>query len=222
MIYDIDIPDNLMQGDILRNLPKISVDSLEISEEELAENTNFWNQLSASVDFKHKIWNATVSPTYVCGIILSQTCDLRKDKLILIAEIRNPRINFSPNKNKKYHQIQNILKTETRQHYLPKDIRVDELKQVKIIDFTSLFFIPFNFIYENIKRLFVARIIDDAHNVLKEKISRFFTRLEYDEPIFLDDDEVETWREEAEVSDEEYLRMKKILDTMPSRKTTRK
>ena len=59
-----------------------------------------------------------------------------------------------------------------------------------ILDFKTLFLIPYEFLNENIKEYFIARLKSSARNVLCEKISRFFTRYAFEDVMFLNNDEI--------------------------------
>ncbi|MEX2757179.1 MAG: hypothetical protein Q6365_017520 [Candidatus Sigynarchaeota archaeon] len=94
-----------------------------------------------------------------------------------------------------------------------------ELEEPRIIDFKSLFMVPYDSLKKNLKTFFVARLIPDARVVLQEKITRFFTRLAYDESIFLTDAELDGWKQAEGISETDFKETKKMLYNMPSRKS---
>lgn len=182
LIYVKESGNKLEQGDILTHLPKINYNQIENWD---AYFTSF------SLDsIPEKPIKFEILPTPTSGVILSQTCDLKSGFHVLFAEIR-PR-NISTNKmDKKIHEIRKIIRDETRSYYLPIDESIDLLKTINIIDFKSLFIVPFDKIMNNnVANFFVARLMSPAQKVLQDKISRFFTRLAFDDFIFLNDDEI--------------------------------
>ena len=78
-----------------------------------------------------------------------------------------------------------------------------------MLDFKSLFFIPFEFFQDNIQNFFVGRLKSNALKVLIEKISRFFTRLAYEDVMFLSGDERSHYLNE--LSEEERITAEKTI-----------
>ncbi|HME50896.1 MAG TPA: hypothetical protein VKM55_01640 [Candidatus Lokiarchaeia archaeon] len=220
MIYDIKVPTSFEQGDICHNLPKISIDHPQISnDEDIIQGLDFWEKFVTLQD-KNIIsqWQVNITPIITTGIILSQSCDLRNKSLILFAEIRNFNQNFSKNLPERYNQIRRMLRNETRTHYLPMCKKIEEFKEPKVIDFKSLFLVPYNLLVKKIDFFFIARLIPEARVVLQEKIARFFTRLAYDEQIFLTDKELDGWKISEKISEKEFEETKSRLKGLAIRK----
>ena len=206
MIYLKEIPRSLEQGDICNNLPKIS--PLQINFGNIKE---FWieniKQAESSIPTKPIILET--QPSLACGVILTQSCDIRPGSAILFAELRERKEDpFSPKPKGRMNQITKILHTETRFHYFPIDNSIEILKTQKVLDFMTLFIIPYDFLHDNIKNFFVARLISDAQQVLREKISRFFTRLAFDDIMFLTNDEIGKYIEKYK------LNLDEVKDTL--------
>ena len=220
MIYDDSVPATLEQGDICHNLPKISVDqAFSFKTDDDFSGSSFWDDfLKNRVSLADSPWQLTIIPIITSGVVLSQSCDLRPGNTILFAEIRNNPDQLSQKVRARYRQIHKILRNETRLHYLPASKHIEELSEPKIIDFKSLFQVPYDVLTKNLKEFFVARIISEARVVLQEKIARFFTRLAYDEPIFLTDDELEGWKEEEDIKNDEFEEMVSKLKQFDVRK----
>ena len=220
MIYDINVPTSLEHGDICHNLPKFSIDHPQISnDEELIQGLDFWDKFLTLQD-KNIIsqWQVNIIPIITTGIILSQSCDIKDESFILFAEVRNNGQIFSQKLPERYNQIRKILRNDTRLHYLPMCKKIEDLKEPKIIDLKSLFLVPYNLLVKKIDFFFVARLIPEARVVLQEKITRFFTRLAYDEPIFLSDKELDGWKITEKISENEFEETKSRLKSLSLRK----
>ena len=188
MIYLKDIPKSLEQGDICWNLPKISPAQINFS---LIKG--FWikNIKQAESGIPREPITLEIQPSLSCGVILTQSCDIRSGSVILFAELREKEEDpFSPKLKGRLNQITKILHTDTRFHYFPIDNSIEILKVQKVLDFMTLFLIPYDFLKDDIKNFFIARLISDAQKVLCEKISRFFTRLAFDDIMFLTNEEI--------------------------------
>ncbi|MHA1791030.1 MAG: hypothetical protein ACTSVI_00205 [Promethearchaeota archaeon] len=188
MIYSKNIPKTLNQGDILENIPKITPNQINFD-----QINDYWRRSSNSNELP-RAGTFQVKPILSNGVILSQTCDLRPGFSILFGEIVEiPNNVLSSNVKKRIKTIRKIIRDDTRYHYFPSDSEITFFKKPKMLSFKSLFFIPFDFFQGNIQDYFVARLKDHALKVLKEKISRFFTRLAYEDVMFLSGDEISTY-----------------------------
>jgi len=211
MIYLKQVPDALKQGDILQNLPKITPN--QINFEEVKEN---WLNSILS-DELPKIANYIVRPLLTNGVILSQSCDIRSGASILFAELKNlPTNKLSPKDiGKRINGIKKIIRDESRTHYFPPSDDVDLFKESKLLDFKSLFLLPFEFFEENIENYFVARLISEAQKVLCEKVSRFFTRYAFEDIIFLTPNEIAVYLDS--IPDEDKKIAKQTLEKIGNR-----
>jgi hypothetical protein len=204
MIYNTEIPNNLEQGDIYRNLPKITpiqLNFLEIKE--------IWLKYSKEFDEKgvpSDLISLKVQPTIANGVIISQSCDIRPNNSILFGELKESKDKFSDNVIKRINQIKKILYDETKNHYFPFNLSIEILKTPKILDFSSFFLIPYEFLKDNIKNYFVARLNPEARIVFCEKISRFFTRLAFERAIYYNDLELREYLKELSPEELELIR----------------
>jgi Txe/YoeB family toxin of Txe-Axe toxin-antitoxin module len=205
MIYNTKIPINLEQGDIYRNLPKITPIQLNF-----LEIKDIW--LKYSKEFEEKevpsdLITLKVQPIRANGVIISQSCDIiRPDTSILFGELKENKDKFSDNVEKRINQIKKIIYDETRNHYFPSDSSIKILKTPKILDFSTFFLVPYEFLKDNIKNYFVARLNPEARVVLGEKISRFFTRLAFERAIYYNDLELREYLKELSPEELELIR----------------
>ena len=186
MIYIKEIPDTLQQGDILQNLPKITPNQIrfDMIKEHWIKSINS-ERLPEKVSFK-------VKPLLANGVILSQSCDIRPNFSILIAELKElPPNKLSPtNIEKRIRAIKNIIRDDTRIHYFPPSDEIELFKEPKLLDFKNLFLIPYEFFQENLEKYYIARLKNEAQKVLCEKIARFFTRFAFEDIMFLKNEEI--------------------------------
>lgn len=208
MIYTKDIPDTLKQGDILQNLPKITPN--QINFDDIRES---WQKATFS-DLLPEKANFLVKPLLANGVILSQSCDIRPSFSILFAELKELKSNkLSPNDiEKRIKGIKRIVRDETRIHYFPKSDEIDLFRKPKLLDFKSLFLIPYEFFHGILENYFVARLKNEAQKVLCEKISRFFTRYAFEDVIFLSNSEVAYYLDS--ISDIDKKIAKKTLEKL--------
>ncbi len=201
MIYLKDIPKSLEQGDICCNLPKISPTQINFS-----IIKEFWieNIKQAESGIPKKPIILEIQPSLSCGVILTQSCDIRPGSAILFAELRERKEEpFSSKPKGRMNQITKILHTETRFHYFPIDNSIEIFEVQKVLDFMTLFIIPYDFLKDNIKNFFIARLISDAQQVLREKISKFFTRLAFDDIMFLTNEEIAKYIKKNKLNSED-------------------
>ena len=183
LIYDYNSNNLFEQGDICKNLPKISPESiLDLDNCLQLINTNKLGRLTTI--------EVHIRPILVNGVILSQTCDLRSGNNELFGELKEFKEGFSPKPYKRGTQIKKILRDDTRLHYFPGDEKIEILDFPKVLDLKSLFILPYDFLFSNINLFFLGRLFPEARTILKDKISRFFSRLEFENEIFLTDEEL--------------------------------
>ncbi|HEY0087717.1 MAG TPA: hypothetical protein VGB37_02670 [Candidatus Lokiarchaeia archaeon] len=204
MIYNTIVPNNLEQGDIYRNLPKITPIQLN-----LLEIKDIW--LKYSKEFEEKevpsdLIRLKVQPIRANGVIISQSCDIRPNNSILFGELKEKKDKFTDNVIKRINQIDKILYDETRNHYFPSDSSIEILKTPKILDLFTFFLVPYEFLKDNIKNFFVARLNPGARVVLCEKISRFFTRLAFERAMYYSDLELKEYLKELSSEELELIR----------------
>ena len=207
MIYNTIVPNNIEQGDIYRNLPKIT--PIELNFLKIKE---IWIEYSKEFEEKeipNNIIQLKAKPVKADGVILSQSCDIRPNTSILFGELRNNENDFSNSAKSRLNQIKKILHDETRNHYFPSSSKIKILNTPKILDFFTLFLVPYEFLVDNIKNFFVARLIPEARVVLCEKISRFFTRLAFERAMYYSDIELEEYLKK--VTSEEKKQIKDLF-----------
>ena len=174
MIYTTQHNKRLAQGDILKNLPQIT--SNEIDFTELITNTGQPT--------------LRINPKFVMGIILTQSCDIRPEYPILVAEIYTSNSKLNSTLWKRANDFWKILRQEHRFHYLPPDSTIHELKEPHFVNMTNIFSLPYELLIKNIDNYFVARLNEPAQYLLKEKIIHFFTRPAFDDILYLTDNEI--------------------------------
>ncbi len=172
-------------------------------------------------DEKIQVWDTTISqinnmilpsepisfeiyPKPTMGILLNQDCDIERAHNLIFAEIKKRDDKFSLNPSKSYNTKLKIIRDETRFHYLPPwDLKENEITPW-IVDFLSIFLVPIKLIKNNINQYFVTRLNPDVKLIFKDKISRFFTRLAFEDLIFLNPKERLEYKKEKNLSDEEF------------------
>jgi hypothetical protein len=209
MIYKTLSPNNLEQGDICSNLPRISPIDIDFnSQKELWLNTI---KKINKRQFQDKIIQFKIEPSRVDGVILSQSCDIRSGFSILFAELYElPENKLSPKLGKRIKGIKKIVRDETRAHYFPPDKNIKFFDKPKLLDFKSLFLIPFNFLNNHLDDFFIARLKKGAQEVLRDKIMRFFTRFAFEDIMFLNQKELAQFINENPNNEDEIH--KKIKD----------
>ncbi|MHA1168500.1 MAG: hypothetical protein ACTSRU_11805 [Candidatus Hodarchaeales archaeon] len=80
------------------------------------------------------------------------------------------------------------------------------------MNFENIFQVPYDIINSNISVFFVARLKSPARKVLCDKISRFFTRLAFEEIIFLTDEEIKARISRNKITQEEAEEVLKLVD----------
>lgn len=195
------------QGDILFNIPKI-IPSNFISEtprtsvwEGYIKNIKIKNESNKNFDFS----KLSYFPSPTNGIVLSQTCDIENDKVgtIIFAELNNYKrfkeveaiqILGKDKKEKYFEDLFDHLRFKYPSlHFFPKLTIDKKTLGPFVLDFKNIFFAPLELIKSNLDLFWKARLISPAVVLLKEKIKFFFTRLAFDECIFLSDDETELY-----------------------------
>ena len=203
MIYITKIPESFHQGDILQNLPKITPNQINFKNVK-----EYWLKSINSNNLPEKA-SYLVKPMPVNGIILSQSCDIRPNFSILFAELKD----LPPNKlsltniERRIKGIKSIIRDDTRMHYFPPSDEIELFKEPKLLDFKSLFLIPYEFFQGNLEKYFVTRLNTVAQKVLCEKISRFFTRFAFEDLIFLTSNEIKFYIDSISDEDKEIARL---------------
>jgi len=197
MLYSLNHEDKIEQGDICYNLPKFLPSDL-ISE---LPSTNVWDNYLESLR-ENNIPNVKFSilPSPKWGVILTQTCDIenaKKGSSILVAELNkiedHPKFeDITSNKKKEKHidKIIDIIRNEPAKHYFP-ELRLtnNEILGPWELNFRMIFFVPVDLIKNNKEIFWRARLKSPGLEVLKEKISRYFTRLAFEECLFFSKNE---------------------------------
>ena len=205
MFYTLNHEDRIEQGDICYNLPKFLPSNL-ISEE---PNESTWDSYVESLrNNKVPKVKFSILPSPTWGVILSQTCDIENAKegdSMIIAELNDYEYytnieDLSNTKKKNYiEKIIDTLRNEPAKHYFPiLDLNNDEKLGPWELDFRTIFFVSIDLIKNNKEIFWRARLINPGVEVLKEKISRFFTRLAFEECIFF-----------SNIENEYYIKLKK-------------
>jgi len=205
-----------MQGDICKNLPRITPDKVSI---DMKTGLIAWEEYltyllepktASPVKF-------SVNPIPTIGVLLTQTCDVRKGKNLLFAELTTDysqldEIRRMSNVLKIAKKKINIIRQETRFHFFPADKSIPVLEKLNLLNFENIFQVPYDIINSNISVFFVARLKSPARKVLCDKISRFFTRLAFEEIIFLTDEEIKARISRNKITQEEAEEVLKLVD----------
>jgi len=206
MFYKLNHEDKVEQGDICCNLPKFLPSDL-ISQE---PSTTVWDNYLKSLrenNVPDVMFSVLPSPKW--GVILTQTCDIenaKEDSSILVAELNEiadyQDIEALTSKTRKEKYIDNIIDTirnEPAKHYFPKlKLNDKEIFGPWELNFKMIFFIPIDLITSNKDIFWKARLISPGLEILKEKISRYFTRLAFEECLFF-----------TKIENEYYIELKK-------------
>ncbi|MHA1650943.1 MAG: hypothetical protein ACTSYB_12175 [Candidatus Helarchaeota archaeon] len=218
MFYSLKHENKIEQGDICNNLPKF-IPSKLISEE---GTDHVWkNYINSLEKGETPAVKFSILPSPTWGVALTQTCDIenaKKGDSILFAELINydnyQDINQLSNKKKKKYidKILDAIRNKPRTHYFP-ELTINEHERYGpwSLDFSTIFFVPMDLIKDNIDLFWKARLINPAKEVLKEKISRFFTRLAFEECIFFSSDEITYYIKYRNRDKEKIMRIRSDL-----------
>ncbi len=208
MIYRFEHNNKLEQGDILKNLPYFDPFTDGFIED--------W--VSA---IKHPDQgDATIpdaEPISKCGVLLTQSCDIRPENNILFAEIKAYSINIKKPRSR-VKKIRKVIRDETRTYFLPADGSIQApIEFPATVDFRRIFAVPAKLILQDLSIFFVARLKEPAVVILKEKISRFFSRLAFDDVIFFQDGDIAPYIDEftGETSESVEQALRKVGRTLP-------
>ena len=203
MFYTLNHEDKIKQGDICCNLPKFLPSDL-IPEK---TSTPVWDDYLESLR-ENNIPNVkfSVLPSPKWGVLLTQTCDIENAKegsSILVAELNKiedyQNIKNLTTKNKRETHINKIIdmiRDEPAKHYFPELVLMNnDILGPWELAFKMIFFVPIDLIKNNKEIFWKARLINPGLEVLKEKISRFFTRLAFEECLFFSKAENESYIE---------------------------
>ena len=189
------------QGDIFKNLPIFS----KFTDDD--EKIYAWNASISRINkniLPPEPLTFEIYPKPTMGILLNQDCDIERTHNLVFAEVKKRNDKFSPNPSKSYNTKLKIIRDETRFHYLPPwDLKENETMPW-IVDFLTIFLVPIKLIKNNINQYFVTRLNPDVKLIFKDKISRFFTRLPYEDLIFLNPKERLEYKKDKKLSNEEY------------------
>ncbi len=184
MFYSITANGRLEQGDVLRNLPKVGARSITTTKKQSI--TQAWSRLASALA-EGKSMTVTFTPENVVAVVLSQSCDLREGREVVLAELRD--IDLKGDSDERVGKIVQILRQNTRYHYFPPIPSSQDMAKPMLLHLTRTFQVPFEFIMTNLDKLFVARIRDEAREVLKNKIAGYFSRIAFDDVMYLSDEE---------------------------------
>ncbi len=217
MLYTLNHKDKLEQGDICCNLPKFLPSDL-IPEE---PSTHVWdNYLESLRENSIPDVKFFILPSPKWGVILTQTCDIENAKegsSILVAELNEiedyKKFEELPSITKKKSRIDNIIKTirnEPAKHYFPELMfNNNEILGPWELDFKMIFFVPPDLIKKNKDLFWKARLKNPGLEVLKGKISRYFTRLAFEECLFFSKNENEYYIDYKGRNKEEIIKIRR-------------
>ena len=204
MFYTLNHEDKIKQGDICYNLPKFLPSDLIYEEE---PTPTVWdNYIKSLQENKTPKVKFSVFPSPTWGVILTQTCDIENAKegsSILFAELNKIEDyqNFEDlpsvtQKKKRINKIIDMIRDEPAKHYFPELVLMNnDILGPWELAFKMIFFVPIDLIKNNKEIFWKARLISPGLEVLKEKISRFFTRLAFEECLFFSKAENESYIE---------------------------
>lgn len=188
---EIDIKE-IRQGDIFKNIPYYSPDFLmknlnQDNQEIKNETENIFQEIMRNGEVLAV--ESVIFPTW--AILASQDCDIRKDyDLLFFPIVKYKELKEQDNKKK---FIEDDIREWNRFMFLPKNY----IDSSKVGPFRVLLQNPFYLSYEilekNIKYCWVSHISDKARKIFLGKITNFFTRLPFDELIFLEFSEIEEY-----------------------------
>jgi hypothetical protein len=200
LIYEFpDATKDIRQGDIFVNLPRIdlSLDKLTIVEEDEKPVETSWETI---VEENTPAVTALVGMRPVSAIVITQDCDAQWGNQITLCEIR-PFVNVVgltvPNGVTARWWVSRITercKTNLKWFYLPPDQRIG-FDDRMAVDFQVTISAPL----EDLKKYRsyrTGRLIPDADEHFRERLSEFFRRYPYDEWYPLNPEELAAYRSE--------------------------
>ena len=218
MFYTLDHKNKVEQGDICFNLPKFLPSNLIYEEE---PTPTVWDKYIESLrENKTPKVKFSLLPSPTWGVILTQTCDIENAKQgfsIIFAELNiyEDNINIeelTSKKQRKSHinKIIDMIRNKPANHYFPKLVlgNNEDLGPWEL-DFKTIFVVPIELIKNNKEIFWKARLISPGLDVLKEKISRYLTRLAYEECIFFSKNESEYYIEFKKRKKEEIMKIRR-------------
>ena len=217
MFYTLNHEDKIEQGDICYNLPKFLPSDL-IPEK---PSTLVWdNYLESLRENNIPDVKFSVLPSPKWGVILTQTCDIENAKegsSILVAELNKIEdyqkfedITSNKKKKKRINEIIDIIRNEPAIHYFPELVlNNNDILGPWELAFKMIFFVPIDLIKNNKEIFWKARLISPGLEVLKEKISRYFTRLAFEECLFFSKNENEYYIEYKNRKKEEIMKIRR-------------
>ncbi len=186
-IYDYKYDENspIKQGDIFTHLPYFSFDilvrSAKNNEKPLKDQAS---EILTEVLEKGNTIQAETIISSTTAILGSQDCDIMSQYDLIFFPLE---IISQSEPNKMIGYIRNNILEPTRFFYLPKLLppESEEIGPFRV-NFLYPFIIPYNFIFKNIEKCWIARINNDAKKAFIGKLSHFFSRIPIEEIIFLE------------------------------------
>lgn len=221
MAYLLEHDNYIEQGDICSNLPNCLPSNL------ISESGSKWENYVSSLKSGEKpAVKLLVYPSPTWGVVLSQTCDIehpKGDSIIFAELIKYDKYKdiekLSKGRQETYiKDILRVLRRQPRKHYLPKLFKNGEIYGPWYVIFHTIFFVPVELVTNNINLFWKARLKEPLRDVLKEKISRFFTRLAFEECLFFSNKEIPYYIEVEGRVKEEIMKIRKkcgIQDSNP-------
>lgn len=218
MFYTLNHEDKIKQGDICCNLPKFLPSDLIYEEQ---TNPTVWDNYIKSLQ-ENKIPKVkfSVFPSPTWGVILTQTCDIENAKegtSILFAELNKIEnyqnfedLTSNTQKKNRINNIIKMLRDEPAKHFFPEFVSInDEIFGPWELDFKMIFFVPIDLIKNNKEIFWKVRLISPGVEVLKEKISHYFTRLAFEECLFFSKNENEYYIDFKNRKKEEIMKIRR-------------
>lgn len=190
--YEFNLKEPLKQGDILRNIPYLSVKFLTRSTFELNKpNLNQSEEITQEIINNGDPIQIETFLNSTLVILATQDCDIRPEYNLVCYPIKL--INASKKTQTRNYFKQTVRET-TRNFYLPK-LKFQTLGPFHVL-LQRPFTIPYEYIFKNIKKCWFARINDYARKVFVAKITHHYSRLPFEELIFAENYEISNYLDE--------------------------
>lgn len=202
-----DVAQPIRQGDIFRWLPKPEIDlgdaKLPILTEPKEEGIREidWFQLAEAGEVAY----ATIRVKPVCGIVITQDCDVTRSPNITYAEIR-PFSEINKNYNEANTTAKSLVSIVTRHarvnyawYYLPENDRLNFTRKMGV-DFESVFDVPREMLETYKEQMRLGRLDDDvAWPHFRERVAEYYRRYPYNEWYPLNSSELDAYEEDKKI-----------------------
>ena len=181
MIYEFpDASAAIRQGDIFESLPQVQISLAQlflVGEEDGTTETRRWEDV-----LTEEFVRLVVTARPVTGIVITQDCDTQRADLITLCAVQPMKdivVEPTPRPEKFFDQLRTQCQKNLKWFYLPPDPRIGFADRMAV-DFQVTFTVP-RADLEALRRLRRGRLIHEADEHFRERLSDFFRRYPVDE-----------------------------------------